>query len=713
MNIDLDRSFPVPVRIRHLETPESYATRLARANGMPANTGNVASRQLVQEGICSSYPEALEAWCDAKGGLAPGQFGMAAVYFKDQGYPERYMCRLCAFGQTIRQLDHAQSNCCLRHGLWTGPGTVPHEQSSLAEPVLKAERVYRRPRGKGGVKRALFVELSSILDHEHERQWTPRIFNPETYAEMIKLAEILTSPSFLRELLDPTKTFAQASLYLKRVLTDRLPLITSRLLDAIWLLVRPTFLLVRERLEGRELGIRGVIEINVDTVIKGRTVYWPLEPFGRYLDQRPVNSTGNVRDLLELHLVPGQHSNPRCEVRQGNKNVDFICTDGHRYRRSTATAAKSFVVGSSGCPYCAGQAVLAGFNSLVATYPAIAAQWHPTLNGILTPAHVSGAGNKLIYWWQCSEDHSWRTSPRNRIRGSDCPHCTLRIPIQGINTLDVTHPAVSLEWSYVRNGDHFPWTVTAGSRKKVWWVCEKAHEFQSMICNRTIRGSGCPVCANLKVCVGDNDLPTTHPWLVDEWDWEANGDVKPSDIVAGSRAKRHWICRGGHQYAAAPTDRIRGSGCPVCAGQRVLADYNSVVAIRPDLAAWWHPSLNGCLTPAQVTVHSSRKVFWQCILGHDFVRTISRFGSKLICPVCSGHQLLAGFNDVGTRYPIIAPEWHPTKNGGLTVRDLIPGNKRYWWLCANGHEQQASVPNRLKTGGCSKCAPTDRVAPKK
>lgn len=43
-----------------------------------------------------------------------------------------------------------------------------------------------------------------------------------------------------------------------------------------------------------------------------------------------------------------------------------------------------------------------------------------------------------------------------------------------------------------------------------------------------------------------------------------------------------------------------------------------------------------------------------------------------------------GDNDLKTRYPIIAKEWHPTKNGKLTP-DLfgINSNESAWWMCKN------------------------------
>ncbi|WP_418608259.1 TRAP transporter large permease subunit [Georgenia sp. SUBG003] len=41
--------------------------------------------------------------------------------------------------------------------------------------------------------------------------------------------------------------------------------------------------------------------------------------------------------------------------------------------------------------------------------------------------------------------------------------------------------------------------------------------------------------------------------------------------------------------------------------------------------------------------------------------------------------------------------------------DVVAGNTARWWLCRNGHVQKGTVPNRLKTGGCTRCAARSRA----
>jgi len=37
--------------------------------------------------------------------------------------------------------------------------------------------------------------------------------------------------------------------------------------------------------------------------------------------------------------------------------------------------------------------------------------------------------------------------------------------------------------------------------------------------------------------------------------------------------------------------------------------------------------------------------------------------------------------------PMLAREWHPTLNGNLTPKDVMPNSgKKIWWRCKKGHE---------------------------
>ena len=110
-------------------------------------------------------------------------------------------------------------------------------------------------------------------------------------------------------------------------------------------------------------------------------------------------------------------------------------------------------------------------------------------------------------------------------------------------------------------------------------------------------------------------------------------------MTAASNRKVWWRCPLGHDYQAVVSARIqRGTGCPYCAGRRVLPGFNDLAAVEPKIAGQWHPTMNGTLTPEMVTAGSNRMAWWQCSEGHVWKAVISsRTGpQKCGCPVCAG-----------------------------------------------------------------------------
>ena len=54
--------------------------------------------------------------------------------------------------------------------------------------------------------------------------------------------------------------------------------------------------------------------------------------------------------------------------------------------------------------------------------------------------------------------------------------------------------------------------------------------------------------------------------------------------------------------------------------------------------------------------------------------------------------------------PLLAREWHPTKNLPLSPYNVTPNSgKKVWWQCLERHEWQASINNRARGRGCPYC----------
>lgn len=196
------------------------------------------------------------------------------------------------------------------------------------------------------------------------------------------------------------------------------------------------------------------------------------------------------------------------------------------------------------------------------------------------------------------------------------------------------------QWDPAKNPALTPELVAAGSHRKVWWRCEKGHEWQATVASRAA-GCGCPVCAGRRVLPGENDLASRYPEVAAQWHPEKNGDLTPRDVTPRANRRVWWRCEQGHDYQSVVAFRtLRGSGCPYCAGKKVLPGFNDLASREPLLARQWDPEKNGGLTPEMVTAGSHRKVWWRCPEGHRWKAVIcSRAGpQKCGCPVCAGRK---------------------------------------------------------------------------
>ncbi len=138
-------------------------------------------------------------------------------------------------------------------------------------------------------------------------------------------------------------------------------------------------------------------------------------------------------------------------------------------------------------------------------------------------------------------------------------------PIPGSSFAD-KKPQQAKEWHSSKNGKLTPWDVKPQSNKKVWWLCDKNHEWMSAI-NQKFKGHGCPYCSGLRA-TKETSLAAKNPSLAKEWHPSKNETLTPEDVTPGSNKKVWWQCKKGHEYQSSVSNKSRGNGCPFCSGRR-------------------------------------------------------------------------------------------------------------------------------------------------
>lgn len=345
-------------------------------------------------------------------------------------------------------------------------------------------------------------------------------------------------------------------------------------------------------------------------------------------------------------------------------------------------------------------------NNLEKMFPDIAIEWNYDKNGTLKPSSFAYSSNKKV-WWECSKcgKNFHQQISHRTVGGSGCPYCAGKKVIRGLTDLVTTHPDLAEQWHPTKNLPETPDNISSGSDKKFWWQCPKGHEWKAAVSSRT-SGHGCPYCAGRKVFVGFNDLASHHPELISEWNYEKNLPLTPETVTYGSNRKVWWKCgKCGYEWKTTIASRSAGCGCLACAGKTVTTGENDLLTTDPEIAAEWHPTANGDLTPDKVMHGSNKKAFWLCPKGHTYETVISnRYYKHSGCQYCSGKRVLKGFNDLATTHPALAAQWHPENNDPLTPFEVSRGSdKKVWWKCSYGHEWQATISSRVAGNGCPLC----------
>ena len=363
----------------------------------------------------------------------------------------------------------------------------------------------------------------------------------------------------------------------------------------------------------------------------------------------------------------------------------------------------------TGCPECAriskgkkiSETRLNNENRLSLIYPDVAIQWNHARNNGLTPENISCGSSKVV-WWICEKGHEWQASVSNRIKGRGCPYCGNKKVLVGFNDLQTTHPHIAREWNYEKNNSLDATTVTYGSNKKVWWKCEKGHEWQAVISTRTINGAECPECTKytrssfpeqaiffyIKQCYPDainsyKDI-FEHGMELDIYIPSLQLGIEYDGVLHTYKQdlRKYKICRE--------------NGIRLIRIKEISKRYpahNSDKNVCDDLIY-----VNESTTLLDISVFQKLSSIVALPDDIDVVRDRNTIFESYI-NTKKGDSLSVSFPD-------ISKEWHPTKNANILPEMVYKGSTRkFWWRCKLGHEWEERVNVRTqRNAGCPYCS---------
>ena len=367
-------------------------------------------------------------------------------------------------------------------------------------------------------------------------------------------------------------------------------------------------------------------------------------------------------------------------------------------------------------------------RSLLQEYPDIAAQWHPTRNGLRKPDDVN-PGSKIPAWWLCGDcGNEWRVRPGKRTNdGSGCPRCA--VVARGIhmrrakpgNSLAEVYPHLLRIFHPGKNGDLDLHQINAGTMVMIWWLCaDCGHEWKT----EQPRNAGCRPCGTKRRALAmtapnpGESLLDLHPRIAAEWHPTKNGELLPSQIKENHTSAVWWLCSDcGREWKVSTRNRVAmGAGCRRCSAKEVgkrrstPGPGESLAETHPALATEWNIEKNDELTPHDVKYGAAQKVWWVCSkCGHEWeARVWTRAKKGYGCKPCAS-ALLSVLRKVpkpGKSLADVKPEvlalWHPTMNADITPEELTPSSHtRVWWLCPDCGNKWQATPAGV---GCRPCS---------
>ena len=273
------------------------------------------------------------------------------------------------------------------------------------------------------------------------------------------------------------------------------------------------------------------------------------------------------------------------------------------------------------------------------------------------------------------------------------------------------YPEAVKDWDIEKNKGITADMVSASSNDGYWWRCALGHSFIMAPANKLLGKHGCPICSNHKVLSGFNDMATRYPQIALDWDYDRNAPITPNEVMPGSVKKYWWLCKQGHSYQATPNGRTANhNGCPYCSGASTLEGFNDLDTTNPEVSALWDYEKN-VMSPKMISAGSSKKIWFKCERGHNWLNSVNAQVRSNHCPVCENRVALQGYNDLSVTHPQLLKDWDFERNETISPYKLTYRNTlRVWWHCSVcGERWKSRIDLRARGVGCPKCGYTTKM----
>ena len=330
------------------------------------------------------------------------------------------------------------------------------------------------------------------------------------------------------------------------------------------------------------------------------------------------------------------------------------------------------------------------------------------------PSKYTSQSNEAVYWKCHICGHGWKAKINNRANGRGCPCCGHKQVVPGKNDLETLCPDIAKEWHPTRNYPLTPRDVLPGANRKVWWLCPRGHEYQATLNHRTqALGTNCPHCVSGRQTSFREQaifyyLRKMYPDAINRYKPDGFGALELDIFLPSIRVGIEYDGVAWHKKEKFEREQRKYALCKKSGITLVRVKEKMPEELGLELA-------DEMLSIGNVEVEEQFVMLIHSVLARfDF--SFSYWTHPMDVNLRRDRFEIMTYateikDSFAEKYPDLAKEWHPTKNGKLKPTMFSPKNDfKAWWICPTcGLEYEQAFVSRANGFGCPECGKMGRA----
>jgi hypothetical protein len=256
-----------------------------------------------------------------------------------------------------------------------------------------------------------------------------------------------------------------------------------------------------------------------------------------------------------------------------------------------------------------------------------------------------------------------------------------------------SHPDLLDKWHPTKNLPLTPNDVSKGSHKRVWWICENGHEWQTMVYGVF----GCPKCSNRKPPAELKNSDISLFWNL------GKNKIPITDAYINDPIYYSWQCDNGHEWKNKIRNQLyKKNNCTQCYREnssRKIKKFPKAKSKFDYITRYWDKTNSIPIN----NIDQYETARWECYRCNTI--WLATKYQMLNNHIQVFHECNKPIRYLFTEHPELIKEWS-VKNIGIAKESVRVGSSiKFWWKCNKcNNDWFTTASNRHKGLGCPICA---------